>query len=210
MKKVGIALALAALTGCASVNKQQYPNINFTENGVIEDVQFDFSQPRNPKISLKSCVEKNVANRAIPTKDYSNRSLFMGYGSLGLLGLLIDPEEGEIKAEQLIVESSYNRVKAAGRIQYAKDTMAPATIRFFVIVTDKSAGMSYAFTELYRIFPNVTEKNSHQLSEDLIGWQPWSAEKARPARFASAYNRLSETARSVQRCLTFDSPTYSE
>jgi hypothetical protein len=210
MKKVGIAVALAALTGCASVNKQQYPNVTFTENGVIEEVQFDFSQPRDSEISLKSCVEKNIANPAIQTKDYSNRSLFMGYGSLGLLGLLIDPKEGEIKPEQLIVESSYNRVKAAGRIQYGQDSMAPEAIRFFVIVTDKSAGMSYAFTELYRIFPNVSEKNSHQLPEDLIGWQPWSVEKTKPARFALAYDRLSETARSVQRCLTFDSRTYSE
>jgi hypothetical protein len=210
MKKVGIAVALAALTGCASVNKQQYPNVTFIENGVIEEVQFDFSQPRDPEISLKSCVEKNVANPAIQTKDYSNRTLFMGYGSLGLLGLLIDPKEGEIKPEQLIVESSYSRVKAVGRIQYALDTLSPEAIRFFVIATDKSAGMSYAFTELYRIFPNVSEKNSHQLPEDLIGWQPWSVEKTKPARFALAYERLSKTARQVQRCMTVSSPAYGE
>ena len=36
-EKVGIAVKLAALTGCASVNKQQYPNVVFTKNGVVED-----------------------------------------------------------------------------------------------------------------------------------------------------------------------------
>jgi hypothetical protein len=204
MKVLLGVLVFGMLSGCGTIQRDQYPNVSFADNGDIERIEFFISQPRNPQVSLESCVVENLTGQAIQTRDYSNRRLAAALGA-GLLAALVDPEEGEIDPGNLIIESTHNQVKAASWVQFSRD-FAPQALRFIFTATAQTTGMKYTLTDLERLFAEA-EGGGFLVPDSSVGWKPWSTKTNSAANFAAGHQKLSETVRRTQECLTFDAPS---
>lgn len=198
MKYLASLLLVLTLPGCATIDRSQYQNITFNQDGVVQSIDFKINDRRSENVSLEACVQKHISNEAIKTKDYSTRRGLAG-AFAGIFVLFIDPIEGEVEAEDLILESELDQVKAAGRILYAQDSWAPAALRFVIEISGTDSGTHYRYTDLSRFF---YEAAGDDLPEEIRGWVPLSTDRSRSDRFELVYQTISSRTDRLQHCLS--------
>jgi hypothetical protein len=187
-----------AFSGCASVDQAKYPNVAFGEDWALEKFEFEYPQQTSTEISIEHCVQIHIENHAILIEDASRRqklSLLAPILLQPFIRPLIDTKKQSVDGSKLIIESSSNRVTAAGRIAHSLESMAPETLAFMLTVTNKNETMSYIYTDLQRMF----HTQGDMLPESLSGWIPMTSKN--PDRFYIVYSLLEDRANRIQNCL---------
>lgn len=198
MKILIAVLLLSFLSGCATVDKASYPNIEFGKDDQVNRVDFRHKDVPEREVTIEHCVEKHVANEDIDIKD---RSTALGFILAGpaLIGLAIGDDEEVVKASDLILESSPSRVKAAGRIRHSKDSINPETLGFLLTVSETERGMLYRYENPQRLF-DIQAKGL--LPEYASGWIPLTTKNANS--FYTIYSLMEDSADHLQECLIQD------
>lgn len=150
MKILIAVLLLSLLSGCATVDRASYPNIEFGKDDQVIRIDFRHMDVPEREVTIERCVEKHIANKDIDIKDRSTALGFILAGPV-LIGLAIGDDDKVVEASDLILESSPSRVKVAGRIRFSEDSINPETLGFILTVEESERGMLYRYDNPQRI-----------------------------------------------------------
>jgi hypothetical protein len=205
MKNLFAIFIVLTFSGCATIDRSQYTNVMFDEDGSLIEVKFKQPQPYSQEFDMEYCVREYIKNDPIAIgedkilsyatgedKIFSYAKVILGPPSWLLHG---QSEKKTIKATELIIKSSQNHVKTAGRIPHSLDSKAPVTLAFLLTVTANSTGTHYIYTDLQRIFHSQNEGYPDVIS----GWIAMTDKV--PKRFYTVYDLLEETVNDIQACI---------
>lgn len=108
MKNLFSMLVVLISTGCATVDRNQYPNVAFDKDASMVKIEFQRSQPPSQSVYIEQCVREHLKNEPIAIGETNKTSVV----NL-LFGMpMIHPisKKYNVEASELIIESSPNRV----------------------------------------------------------------------------------------------------